>query len=218
MDLFEQFDGYCERTDLSYWSEPINAVTNLAFVLAALLMWRRTGGAALAGPLCLILGAIGIGSYLFHTHATGWAALTDVIPIGLFILVYLFGVNRHLLHWPLWASLLGVAAFLPFAWSVTTLAFNLPFFKVSSFYWSVPLLIFLYATFLLRWPTARDFALGAALLCLSITFRSLDITLCDQIPLGTHFLWHILNAIMLGWMIESYHRARLRLAGGLSGR
>jgi aspartyl-tRNA(Asn)/glutamyl-tRNA(Gln) amidotransferase subunit C len=30
-----------------------------------------------------------------------------------------------------------------------------------------------------------------------------------QIPLGTHFLWHILNGIMLGWMIEVYRRHML---------
>jgi hypothetical protein len=31
--------------------------------------------------------------------------------------------------------------------------------------------------------------------------------------LGTHFLWHILNALMLGWMIEVYRRHRLAAAG-----
>jgi hypothetical protein len=40
----EQIDAYCERTDFSYWSEPVNAVTNLAFLVAAVWMWRRTGG------------------------------------------------------------------------------------------------------------------------------------------------------------------------------
>jgi len=32
---------------------------------------------------------------------------------------------------------------------------------------------------------------------------------CVDFPLGTHFLWHILNAVMLGWMIEVYHRHAL---------
>jgi len=26
------------------------------------------------------------------------------------------------------------------------------------------------------------------------------------LPMGTHFLWHLLNAAMLGWMIEVYAR------------
>ena len=46
--------------------------------------------------------------------------------------------------------------------------------------------------------------IGAALLTLSLTFRTLDAPLCAALPLGTHFLWHILNAVMLGWMIAVY--------------
>jgi len=29
-------DNYCERIDPSFWSEPVNAMTNLAFIVAAL--------------------------------------------------------------------------------------------------------------------------------------------------------------------------------------
>jgi hypothetical protein len=28
-------------------------------------------------------------------------------------------------------------------------------------------------------------------------------------PWGTHFLWHIFNAVMLAWMIEDYRRHML---------
>jgi hypothetical protein len=44
-------------------------------------------------------------------------------------------------------------------------------------------------------------AIGAAILVISLVFRSADAALCPAFPLGTHFLWHILNAVMLGWMI-----------------
>ena len=53
---------------------------------------------------------------------------------------------------------------------------------------------------------ARGFVIGAVILLVSLTFRSVDERVCDHIPLGTHFLWHILNGIMLGWMIEVYRR------------
>ncbi len=52
-------------------------------------------------------------------------------------------------------------------------------------------------------------ALGAGVLVVSLTFRTLDDPLCDAIPMGTHFLWHILNGLMLGWMIEVYRRHML---------
>jgi hypothetical protein len=211
-----QFDGYCERTDFTYWSEPINAVTNVAFLIAALWMWRRVSGRGmpLAEALCVILFAIGVGSYLFHTHATAWAATADVVPIALFILTYIYVANRH--FWDLSPGKAGLAtaAFLPYA-AVTAPAFGaLPFFEVSAAYWPVPLLIAAYAAALWsRHPaTARGLAIGAAILVVSLVFRSVDEMVCPAVPFGTHFLWHILNGLMLGWMIEVYRRHSLRTA------
>ncbi len=94
MDLFAQIDAYCERLGPGYWAEPVNAVTNLAFMLVAVWMWRRSARVGLARLLAGILFAIGVGSYLFHTHAQGWAALADVLPILAYILVYIFAINR----------------------------------------------------------------------------------------------------------------------------
>ena len=211
--LMRQVDAYCERTDLTYWSEPVNALTNLAFIVAALVMWGRVRGQgmALAEALCAILFAIGVGSFLFHTHATLWGALADVIPIGLYILTYLYGVHFTFCGMSRRAAIGATALFIPYAAALTPLLERLPFFHVSNFYWTVPILIFAYAFGLRRrYPdTARGMALGGALLCLSISLRSVDETFCAAFPLGTHFLWHILNGIMLGWMIEVYRRHRL---------
>ncbi len=210
MDWMEKIDGYCERTDVSYWSEPLNAVTNAAFIIAALIMWRRTAGLPAARVLCAILFAIGIGSYLFHTHATAWAALADVAPIGIFILTYLFLTNRDILGLPLILSLIGTALFIPYAAIVVPLLNRIPFIEISNFYWTVPILLFLYAFFLRHRAPAvtRGFVAGGLLLCLSITLRSLDETLCAAFPIGTHIFWHMLNGLMLGWMIEVYTRHR----------
>ena len=209
----QTIDGYCERLGPAYWAEPVNALTNLAFLIAALVMWRRTAGLPAAGrpmarALCVILAAIGIGSFLFHTHATAWAALADILPIGVFILTYLYATNRDILGLPrLWA-LVGTLAFIPYAAALTPVFAALPFLSISSFYWTVPLLILAYALGLRRRhpATARGLALGAGLLVVSLVFRSLDDPLCPHLPTGTHFLWHVLNGLMLGWMIEVYRR------------
>ncbi|MBV0913894.1 ceramidase domain-containing protein [Anianabacter salinae] len=220
MDWMRQIDGYCERTDFTYWSEPINAVTNAAFLIAAFIMWRRVRGQGLplAMVLVVILAVIGVGSYLFHTEATAWASTADTTPIGLFILAYVFAANRDFLRLPLWAAILGTLAFIPYAIVLTPLFDALPFFTISSFYWPVPLLIAIYAVILrTRAPeTARGLAIGAAILVASLTFRSLDEPVCAVLPIGTHFMWHILNGVMLGWMIEVYRRHMLA-AGGARG-
>ncbi len=208
MDWTRAIDAYCERTDASYWSEPVNAVTNGAFVIAALIMWRRCAGLAWGRALAVILGMIGLGSYLFHTHATPWAAALDTTPILMFSLLYIFLANRDYWGWSTWIAALGAAAYIPYTMLLTPVFEALPFFTISSFYWPLPVLIYAYAILLRnRMPnTARNLAIGATILCLSLTARSIDEPLCAAIPLGTHFLWHILNAIMLGWMIETWRR------------
>ncbi|SLN21313.1 ceramidase domain-containing protein [Ruegeria meonggei] len=214
MDWLQEIDGYCERLSPAYWAEPINAVTNAAFLVAAWIMWRRVRGQGMpvAIALVVILVGIGVGSYMFHTHAQVWAAIADTTPILLFILVYIFAINRDVWHMrPLYAFG-GTVLFVPYA-VVTVPVFQLiPGLGGSAAYAPVPLLILIYAALLRgRVPeTARGLAIGATILIASVTFRALDEPLCGQIPLGTHFLWHILNAIMLGWMIEVYRRHLIR--------
>ena len=47
---------------------------------------------------------------------------------------------------------------------------------------------------------------------MSIALRSLDEMLCPIYPTGTHYLWHLLNGALLGWMIEVYRRHMLATA------
>ena len=208
MNWSEQGDYYCERTDLSYWSEPMNALSNGAFLVAAVWMWRRCLGSFAARVLCVILFVIGIGSFLFHTHATRWAEMADVVPIGAFILVYLFLVNRDVVGMRWWWAALATLGFVPYAYVMVPLLDSVPFIRISNFYWTVPVLLLAYAAALRRSApvTARGLAIGAVILCVSITIRSLDQGLCANWPIGTHFIWHLLNACMLGWMIEVYRR------------
>ncbi len=214
MDLTQTINAYCERLDESYWSEPVNAITNVAFLIAAFIMWRRVRGAnlPLANLLVVILAVIGVGSFLFHTHATVWAGIADVLPIVVFILVYIFTANLHYWQLPFWAALGLTAAFFPYAWATApVLAAVIPGLGGSAAYGTVALLIVIYGLLLLlRYPaTGRGLLIGAAILVASITFRALDQAVCDAFPLGTHFMWHILNGTMLGWMIEVYRRHML---------
>ncbi|MFC7703821.1 ceramidase domain-containing protein [Plastorhodobacter daqingensis] len=214
MDWTRTINAYCERSDASYWSEPVNALTNAAFLIAAFVLWRRVRGQGLplAEALVAILAVIGLGSFLFHTHATVWAAMADVLPILVFILVYIFAANLHYWRLSLWVALGATALFFPFAGlAAPALRAVIPGLGGSAPYAAVALLIVIYGTALLRRhpETGRGLLVGAAILAASITFRALDQPACGVFPLGTHFLWHVLNATMLGWMIEVYRRHML---------
>jgi hypothetical protein len=214
--MLDPIDAYCERTSAAYWAEPVNAVTNAAFLIAAAVMWRRTEGLPLARAMCGVLAAIGVGSYLFHTHANGLTAAMDVGPILIFILLYVFAATRDFLGLSPWWAAGAVLAFFPYA-MLTAPMFDrvMPFLGSSSGYAPIPVLILAYAIALrVRAPeTARGMAIGAAILVVSLTFRTLDTPLCNLLPIGTHFLWHLLNGLMLGWMIEVYRRHMLAVRG-----
>ena len=99
MDWTAAIDLYCERTSASFWAEPANAWSNLAFPAAAL--WataaaRRKGGATRAYWALVVLAAlIGVGSFLFHTFANVWSEYADTIPIWIFVAAAVFvAANR----------------------------------------------------------------------------------------------------------------------------
>jgi hypothetical protein len=213
MDWLAAVDGYCERLGSGLWAEPANALSNLGFLVAAGVMTRRVGAEPGGRALCLWLAAIGVGSGLFHTLANRLTGLLDVLPILGFILAYVFLASRDFLHLRTPGAALAALGFIPYALLLTPLFRALPGFAVSAFYWPVPVLILGYAGLLRRRApaTARGLAAGAGLLSVSLVARSADMAVCAAFPLGTHVLWHLLNALMLAWMIEVRRR---HLAGG----
>jgi hypothetical protein len=195
VDWFQAVDAYCERTGPEYWSEPLNAITNAAFLLAAVWVWPQTRGYPAARALAVNLGVIGIGSWMFHTQATRIAELEDVLPIAAFILTYVFASSRDLLGLRTGWAVATAVAFLPYAAATVPVWSLLPGLGSSAGYMPVPVLILVYA----------------GLLLISIAFRSADGPFCAALPVGTHFIWHLLNAVMLAHMIRVLVRGRLAL-------
>lgn len=113
----ESIDMYCERTDPGLWSEPLNVATNLAFLLAAALLWRQAGRGAGRDTrvLILLIGAVGLGSMAFHTLATRWAALLDIGFIAVFVLFFHQRFQVRALGRSNGAANLGVAVFVVLA-------------------------------------------------------------------------------------------------------
>ena len=218
MDLSKPIDIYCERLDIGIWAEPINAFTNVAFILASIFMWLRCKNLVEGRILSFLLFSIGCGSFLFHTFAQTWAAILDVAAILIFILTYIFIANRSFLAWSKMVSLIGVILFFPYQLLLANILSNIQFFGSSVQYIPVAILIFIYSGLLRKTEPnlSRGLLIGATILCLSIVFRIIDEPLCSILSVGTHFVWHILNAIMLSWMIEILRRHML--AGYSLGR
>ena len=107
--------------------------------------------------------------------------------------------------------------YVPYAWAVGGIIES-SFGPLNGSVGYVPTLLLIagYGVALLRRnrEAAHGLLIGAGILAASLFFRSIDQVVCSSIPLGTHFLWHLLNGIMLGWMIMVVSRkARLEAAG-----
>ncbi|HYF55305.1 MAG TPA: ceramidase domain-containing protein, partial [Salinarimonas sp.] len=118
MDWLQPIDLYCERLGAGFWAEPVNALSNAAFLVAAVAAFvslRRTGGRD--GPALALIGVVavvGIGSFLFHTLANRWSLLADVLPITAFIYGYFLLAMRRFVGLSLVAALAVTGAFLAF--------------------------------------------------------------------------------------------------------
>ncbi|MBM6596441.1 hypothetical protein [Microvirga pudoricolor] len=200
-------DHYCERAGVGFWAEPLNAISNAAFILAALaafLLWRGREERDWPG-LCLIAVAfsVGIGSFLFHTLANRWSLLADVVPIGLFIYGYFYLAMRRYLGLGRVGAGLATGSFVIFNMNFGRLWFGLlsgPGLNGSVGYIPAVLALFgvgLACLALDRRGPGLALAGAGSVFAVSLAFRSADAAACAAIPIGTHFLWHGLNACVL---------------------
>lgn len=203
--------GYCERLSDAFWAEPLNALTNGAFILAAfagLVLFLREGRRDWPAELLIgLVFAIGVGSFLFHTMPQRWTLLADVVPIQLFAFFYFGLALRRFLKLSLAASVIGTLAFLGASLVLSDALAPLlpPAARGSAGYASFVLALFGIAAALWWRNRAVAVLIGAAglVFAVSLTLRSLDGALCQTVPFGTHFLWHLMNALVLFLLLRA---------------
>lgn len=190
---------YCETPETVtgiFPVEPWNAISSgviVLFGIASLFLVMRRSPRAIelyAASALLILN--GIGSILWHGLRTRWALNFDVIPALIFVLLVAFLWARRVA--PGWQVAVAGALLVLVPVAVRFLAPELPMvFRLGSSILVVALLAL--------WLIARSFAIsrqaaltGALALTSAITaltFRSIDPFSCDEVAMGTHFLWHV---------------------------
>jgi hypothetical protein len=208
MNLFKTYDLYCERTSPDFWAEPVNALTNICFLIAAWFGWRQVKklNADSRGTrlLLVLICCIGAGSFLFHTFATLWARLLDVLPILLLQLAYTWLYFRKIIHIRFPPTAAFVAGYLAFVLIVRQAVTNHPDILNSSWIYA-PAMMLILALAIYHAVTHRHkryvMAGATGIFALSLTFRSTDLMVCRSFPLGTHFMWHILNPIVFYMML-----------------
>lgn len=218
--LFAPVDIYCERLGPGFWAEPVNAWTNLSFIAAAIwggMTARRRGEDSPAVWLLVGLAVlIGIGSFTFHTVAQVWSSFADTIPIWTFVALAC-GI-----------AMVRIGGFRPgrvavgalvLAAAVAVLVASLPdraprtappVLNGSLQY--APAVVALALFTLVGWwrgsPLTGWIGAALAVFLVSLTARTLDPAVCARWPLGLHWIWHLMNGLLIGLVLQIVIRAR----------
>lgn len=203
---------YCERAGSGWWAEPLNALTSLACVVAAvaavaLCRSSRVAASARGWDVRLLIALaalVGATGFAWHTVSGAWAGRLDAILLhaflNLYLVVYLsraagFGTFVQIAALVAFqAALVGALAVYPPTWLNGSLLY-LPGIAVLG------LLVWL------AWSRssggAAAMTAGAALFGVAVAFHATDLYLCPVIPTGTHFLWHLTTAAVLYLLLRA---------------
>jgi len=202
--LLSSVDVYCERLDASFWAEPVNAISNLSFIVAGFFLWRlRTPRSNLMAILVIL---IGLGSFSFHTVANRLTGLLDVLAIALYLVAFAFLIPKQ---WSKNSLLIQLGSVLMLIVSIVLAQLLISDLKPeltwlpSGMYvgaW-LALIMFAWVTQYSNKAAARYLWLAAIVFPASLLSRQLDMPLCDSIG-GTHWLWHLFNGLTL--FLSSY--------------
>lgn len=197
--------GLCERTGAGALEEPFNVLSNLLFfvVAIALLRYYRTHP-DLKGKwiwdlhvLTALIVIIGLGSMIFHAFPTATTELVDIAPIVIFIVLFFTSIIVRVGKTNGFQTMICLLAFAGTTHFFVTQfprALNDSIGYLSSMGALVMIAIYLN---MLRRPSSQQFLFAALLGVLSLFFRSVDNGVCETFPMGTHFLWHSLNAALI---------------------
>jgi riboflavin transporter FmnP len=204
--MSELLQIYRERNgNQEFWGEPINALSNASFLLAAALALhlaiQRQATTPMTLSLIALAATIGLGSFLFHTAVSPLTMWLDIIPIVLFQIVFLWLACREMLGWPLVASLSFVMAIVGTSFALLPIH---RYMNGSLFY--MPSLIAILVVGGL-WSLHAVYEPGLLLVAgvcfiLAIMARSLDWVVTFSV--GSHFVWHLMNGVVIYLALRSW--------------
>lgn len=197
---------YRERNgDPAFWGEPVNAVTNAAFLIAAVFALQfaiqRHALTTTTVILILLAAMIGVGSFLFHTAVSPLTMWLDIIPIALLQVLFLWLVSHEMLGIGAFRSMVLVAAVMVLSFAL------LPVHRLlnGSLFYVPSLAAFFWLGYCLSQRSiAEPWLVLSAAVCfyLAVTARTVDWVV--PWPIGSHFLWHMLNGLVVYLSLRSW--------------
>lgn len=216
-DLANFIDLYCERTAVGFFNEPLNALSNLSFIVAGWWASRQISGeysSRVSRVLCVLAALVGFGSIIFHTAPSMVTQWFDVIPIWTFVLTYAIAAAHSVAgkRWQYTVSICALGLVVLMVLFVVTggalraapQGVDAGLFNGSVQYVPVvlALLLFSVGATLMNHNIKRHLWLATGLFTLALLFRTVDIAVCPVFPLGTHFIWHLLDGLLVAVLLH----------------
>ena len=198
---------YCESGVGLFYTQPVNTISNIALLIAAYFAYRlikiKYVNNKTIKILPFILAVTGIGSILWHGMPNLLTGFADTLPLSALVLVSFFFLLDKLLRKRelVWKILLAfILVEIPFIFHI------LP--SLNGF---VPYLIVLVFGVFLSYGLVKKYKILTlhlvtivALFAIAFFFRTIDHTVCPVFSTGTHFIWHILNALVFYLLIRVF--------------
>ncbi len=205
-------DNYCERQKQPDWlAEPLNLITNICFVIGAVMVLRMlrfyrqiTKANWDILLLTFTLAVIGFGSAAYHSMPSHTTLLMDVLPITLFIHIYLVSFFVRVVGMKIIYAIMVLIAFFAagqyFSAHFSPDTLNGTIMYVPTYLMLIVMVLIL--CFVKQSPLYLHLINTAVIWTFSLAFRTMDMDICSHTShVGTHFLWHILNAVVLYRML-----------------
>jgi len=186
---------YCE-TALNplgtFPAEPVNAISSfvpaILGILALVYLIRGGNRNPVAYTLAVLTLLTGLGSVAWHSMRTPTTLLIDWLPGAIYFLILVF-------FWAKYAA--GRYLSIGLLVALAILVFFIPFVVINQYRLIIIAALAIVALALVfgTWQRQREaFAWAAAMVgsaIIAVAMRTLDLNMCDVIPVGTHFFWHI---------------------------
>lgn len=210
--------GLCERQGPEYWSEPLNALSSFAFLYITIRLLIYFEGLQILRhrrlwdikALIFMVPCIGIASFIFHTLPGPETEMIDTTFIVAFILLYFGSALVRIAQAGIFQSFICFIAYAGFTHIVVNqfpAALNNSIGYLTTM---VALIVIAFYLNMKKRAAARDFLVAALIGVMSLFFRSVDKAVCTDVPFGTHFLWHMLNAILIYILMKQLIRSVTR--------
>lgn len=212
MGWFDAVDAYCERLTPGFGGEPFNMLTGLAFLVVGVFALRRAP-AREDRLAAAALGLVGIASAVQHGFALGVTVWADLAANLLYLALLGALMLRRLAGAGFAAALVGgvIGVALTQVIGDSAVLYQVLGRATDTFFLLMLVLLATALALRRRNPaTAGRIALAGAVLAAGLPFRFLDAGLCAVWPLGTHGIWHLVNASSAALLLSALrHHAAL---------